>query len=237
MPRDPTGKPAVPSPIPPESKGRTKVLIIDDHPIFREGLRKVLQAEPDLVVCGEVASAAEALAAATTTRPDVAIVDITLDHSNGIDLIKDLELHWPGLPVLVLSNHDEALYAERCLRAGALGYVMKHHPPEHLIEAVHNVLQGKFHFSGEITNKILSQCGHGPVTSAGNPAERLSDRELQVFELYGKGRTTRQIATFLHLSVKTIESHRDHIKEKLGFADSAGLVHAAVQWVESQGGL
>ncbi|MCL5745743.1 MAG: response regulator transcription factor [Acidobacteria bacterium] len=205
--------------------------------MFREGLRKVLQAEPDLVVCGEVASAAEALAAATTTRPDVAIVDITLDHSSGIDLIKDLELRWPGLPVLVLSNHDEALYAERCLRAGARGYVMKHHPPEHLIEAVHNVLQGKFHFSGEITNKILSQCGHGAVASAGHPAERLSDRELQVFELYGKGRTTRQIATFLHLSVKTIESHRDHIKEKLGFTDSAGLVHAAVQWVESQGGL
>lgn len=232
-----TTKPEDSSDRPRDSPGKTKVLIIDDHPIFREGLRKVINAEPDLAVCGEAASAAEALASAAAVRPDIVIVDITLDHSNGIDLIKDLELRWPGVPILVLSNHDEALYAERCLRAGARGYVMKHHPPEHLIEAVHNILGGKFHLSDEITNKILSQLGQGAKAGTGNPAERLSDRELQVFELYGKGRTTRQIAAFLHLSVKTVESHRDHIKEKLCFTDSASLVHTAVQWVESQGGL
>lgn len=221
----------------PSQEEKARLLIIDDHPIFREGLRQVLDAEPGLSVCGEAASAPEALAAAAALQPDLAIVDITLDHSNGIDLIKDLGLQCPTLPVLVLSNHDEALYAQRCLRAGARGYVMKHQSPEHLVSAVHAVLQGRFHLSGEILDRILTRLGPSPKAGTDDHTGRLSDRELQVFEFYGKGQTTRQIATALHLSVKTIESHRDRIRGKLGFADSAALVRAAVQWVESQGGL
>lgn len=232
----PTTAPAPKSP-PGEASGKLKVLITDDHPIFREGLRNVINAEADLMVCGEASSAHEALENATRMLPDIAIVDITLEGSNGLDLIKDLRLRWPDLPLLVLSNHDESLYAERCVRAGARGYVMKHRPPEELVAAIRDAVRGKFHLADEITHKLLSKLGQGGAPGASDQVEQLSDREMQVFELYGKGRTTRQIAEFLHLSVKTIESHRDHIKEKLKFEDSASLVRAAVQWVESQSGL
>jgi DNA-binding NarL/FixJ family response regulator len=216
---------------------KTKVLVIDDHPIFREGLRKVINSEPDLTVCGEAEGAAEALAEIKALRPDIVIVDITLHQSSGIDLIKDMKLRWPNLPILVLSNHDEALYAERCVRTGARGYVMKTHSPQELLAGLRDVLRGKFHLSDAITNKILNKYIYGSSPDNSNPFEQLSDREIQVFELYGKGRTTRQISEILHLSVKTVESHRDGIKEKLDFADSTSLVRAAVQWVESQHGL
>jgi DNA-binding NarL/FixJ family response regulator len=212
---------------------KAKVLIVDDHPIFREGLRRVIDAEADLEVLAEAASAAQALAAATAQRPDLAIVDLTLEQSSGLDLIKDLAVRWTGLPVLVLSNHDETLYAERCVRAGARGYVMKDRPPAELIAAVHDVLAGKFHLGHGITHRILSKLGSPTSPAAGDLSEELSDRELQVFELYGRGRSTRQIADALHLSGKTIESHRDHIKQKLGFPDSTTLVHAAVHWLDT----
>lgn len=212
---------------------KVKVLIVDDHPIFREGLRRVINAEADLEVQDEASSAAQALAAAASQLPDIAIVDLTLEQSNGLDLIKDLTVRQADLPVLVLSNHDEALYAERCVRAGARGYVMKDRPPAELVAAIHDVLAGKFHLSHGITHRILTKLGHATGLAPGDVSEELSDRELQVFELYGRGRTTRQIAATLHLSVKTIESHRDHIKQKLGFPDSTTLVHTAVHWLEA----
>jgi len=216
---------------------KVKVMIVDDHPIFREGLRRIINAEPDLEVSSEAASATQALALAGEDRPDIALVDLTLDQSSGLDLLKDLGVRWAGLPMLVLSNHDENLYAERCVRAGARGYVMKDRPPAELIAAMREVLEGKFHLSQGITHRILSKLGHGTGRALGDLTEELSDRELQVFELYGRGCTTRQIASVIHLSVKTIESHRDHIKRKLGLLDSAALVHAAVHWIETQHGL
>jgi DNA-binding NarL/FixJ family response regulator len=214
--------------------GRRKVLIIDDHPIFREGLRRVIGNQRDLVVCGEATSVAEGLAAIKSLQPDLAIVDLSLHESNGIDLIKDLQVDGNHLPVVVVSFHEEALYAERCLRAGAHGYVMKSKPVDELLAAIRAAVDGKYHLSDSVTNRILSRIGHGVEGGKEDPVERLSDRELQTFELYGKGRTTRQIAEFFHRSVKTVESHRDRIKEKLGFIDSTTLVRAAVQWVESQ---
>lgn len=230
--RSKTAPPAV-APGASSDRRKVQVLIVDDHPIFREGLRQVINAEADLVVQGEASGAAQALEAATAQPPDIAIVDLTLEQSNGLDLIKDLAARRADLPVLVLSNHDEALYAERCVRAGARGYVMKDRPPAELVAAVHDVLAGKFHLSHGITHRILAKLGHATSLPPGDVSEELSDRELQVFELYGRGRTTRQIAETLHLSVKTIESHRDHIKQKLGFADSTALVHAAVHWLET----
>jgi DNA-binding NarL/FixJ family response regulator len=208
-------------------------MIIDDHPIFRAGLRSVIGNQRDLVVCGEAISVREALAAIKALQPDLAIVDLSLHESNGMDFIKDLQVNGNHLPVVVVSFHEEALYAERCLRAGAHGYVMKSQPVEELLAAIRDALNGKYHLSDSVTNRILSRIGHGERAKE-DPVERLSDRELQVFELYGKGRTTRQIAEFFHRSVKTVESHRDRIKEKLDFTDSATLVRAAVQWVESQ---
>lgn len=237
MTHKPPDRPPVPAPGPASATAKVRVMIVDDHPIFREGLRQIINAEPDLEVSSEAASAAQALAVASEQRPDIALVDLTLDQSSGLDLLKDLGLRWAGLPMLVLSNHDENLYAERCVRAGARGYVMKDRPPAELIAAVREVLDGKFHLSHGITHRILSRLGQGTGHLAGDLTEELSDRELQVFELYGRGRTTRQIASVLHLSVKTIESHRDHIKQKLGFPDSAALVHAAVHWIETQHGL
>ncbi len=218
-------------------RAKARVIIVDDHPIFREGLRRIIEAESNLTVVGEAASAAQALEVIAGGEPELVIVDLTLDQSNGLDLIKDLGSRWASLPVLVVSNHDEALYAERCIRAGARGYVMKDRPPTELIAAVNAVLGGRFHLSDGITHRILSRLGTGPHRAAGDLSEGLTDRELQVFELYGKGRTTRQIAELLKLSIKTVESHRDHIKEKLGFADSTSLVRAAVHWVEVQHGL
>jgi len=237
MPAESSACPPAAGPGPASAATKIRVMIVDDHPIFREGLRQIINAEPDLEVSSEAASAAQALAVASEHRPDIALVDLTLDQSSGLDLLKDLNLRWAGLPMLVLSNHDENLYAERCVRAGARGYVMKDRPPAELVAAVREVLEGKFHLSHGITHRILAKLGQGTGRIAGDVTEELSDRELQVFELYGRGRTTRQIADVLHLSVKTVESHRDHIKQKLGFPDSAALVHAAVHWIETQNGL
>lgn len=219
------------------SKRNIKVLIVDDHPIFREGLRMVLDAEKDLSICGEAGQSAEALDLIQQSKPDVALVDLTLDQSNGLELLKDIRVRWKSLPVIILTNHDEALYAERCIRAGANGYLMKHNPPEQLIAAIHDVLNGGVSLSESMKNQLLTKVSATHQPPKKDLAEELSDRELQVFELYGKGKSTREIAEILHLSVKTVETHREHIKAKLNFKDGNTLMRAAFQWVERQSGL
>ncbi|NQT93306.1 MAG: response regulator transcription factor [Lentisphaerae bacterium] len=217
------------------SKGRTgRILIVDDHPIVRNGLSHLIQREGDLTVCGEADSAADALALVEKTDPDVVLVDISLEGTNGLELTKAMHEQRPELSVLVLSMHDESLYAERALRAGARGYVMKQEAPEILIKALREVLAGKIYVSGAMASRLLSGLAHqrhGTAIQAG--VERLSDRELEVFELLGNGRTTREIAVQLGLGLKTIEAHRAGIKKKLGFQNAAEMVRAAVSWIES----
>jgi DNA-binding NarL/FixJ family response regulator len=213
---------------------KAKVLVVDDHPIVREGLSQVINHESDLTVCGEAESAQRALQVIDSTRPDVVIVDISLERSNGIDLIKDLKSRYPRLLMLVLSTHDESLYAERSLRAGARGYVMKQVAPQKLVGAIRQILKGEIYLSENMTGLLLHKIVSDQPTRGTSPLERLSNRELEIFELIGRGRKTRQIAEDLHLSIKTVETHREHIKEKLSLKDAVSLVRAAVQWVESE---
>ncbi len=213
---------------------KKRILIVDDHPLMRKGLALTLEAEADLEVCGQAASAEEALSMLDTVQPDLAIVDISLPGMSGLELIKHLHTWKPDLPVLVISRHDEALYAERAIRAGARGYVMKIEAVDVIVKAVRRVLAGGLYVSEEISERLLlSMTGHRR-TEARTPVELLSDRELEVFELTGRGLTTREIAERLHLSVKTIESYRARIKTKLGLRSAAELMQHAVQWVENE---
>jgi DNA-binding NarL/FixJ family response regulator len=214
---------------------RARVLLVDDHPIVREGLAGVIAQEADLVVCAAVASGPEALTAVGASQPDIAIVDVSLDGSHGIELAKELKTRHPTLPILMLSMHDEALYAERALRAGAKGYVMKREPPQKLLQAVRKVLRGGLSFSEAVTARMLERVSRSGAAEVPLPMERLSDRELQVLELIGEGRTTRQIADELHVSMKTVQAHREHLKEKLELPNAASLARFAVQWLEAEG--
>lgn len=214
--------------------GKARVVVVDDHPIVREGLLRVIDATPDLMVCAHAENIPQALAAIETTQPAVVIVDIALGGQNGIELIKDIKARLPDLPVLVHSMHDETLYAERCLRAGAKGYVMKQEPPQKLLEGVRQTLKGEVFLSEAMTRQMLSRISNGPPGRGYSPVELLSDRELEVFELLGRGHRTSEIADLLHLSDKTIQTYREHIKDKLDIADAVTLVRRAVQWVEAQ---
>ena len=212
-----------------ESKAR--VLIVDDHPIVRQGLAQLLNCEPDFMVCAEAGTARKAMAAIAETKPDVGIVDITLQGTNGIELIKNIVAQWPEFPVLVLSMHDESLYAERALRAGAKGYVMKQEAPEKLTSALRRILNGQIYVSEQLADKMMRKAIDGKALQDTSPVAILSDRELEVLQLIGQGHGTRQIAEDLSLSVKTIESHRAHIKEKLNLKTAPEMVRFAVQWV------
>lgn len=213
---------------------KKRILIVDDHPLVRKGLALTLEAEPDLEVCGQAASAEEALGMLDEVRPDLAIVDISLPGMSGLELIKHLHAWNPELPVLVISRHDEALYAERAIRAGARGYVMKIEAVDVIVKAVRRVLAGGLYVSQEVSERLLmSMTGHRRAAGQ-SPMELLSDRELEVFELTGQGLSTREIAERLHLSVKTVESYRARIKAKLGLRTAAELMQHAVQWVESE---
>jgi DNA-binding NarL/FixJ family response regulator len=214
-----------------------RVFIVDDHPIFREGLRQVINGQPDLRVCGEASTATEAIDGMASAEPDLVVVDLSLARSDGLDLIKDLRVRYPRLPVLVVSNHDESEYAERCLRAGCRGYIMKSRPPGDVVAGVRATLEGKIHVSEEIAHRMLERLSGGTSKSSRERFGGLTDRELQVFGLYGKGLSTREIAGELHLSIKTIQSHREHIKAKMQLANTSDLLRSAVQWVESQSGL
>jgi len=212
----------------------TRILIVDDHPITRGGLAELIRHEDDLTVCGEAESAAEALEKARSTRPDLVLVDITLPGRSGLELIKDLQSLRPNLPTLVLSMHDEALFAERALRAGARGYIMKHEGGDKVIRAIRVVLGGEVYVSEGVSRRVLaglSAAGHRALHS---PIEQLSDREFEVFQLLGEGLTTHQIGRRLNLSSKTVETHRMNIKVKLGFKSSCELIAHAARWIESE---
>jgi DNA-binding NarL/FixJ family response regulator len=217
-----------------EGPVKARIVVVDDHPIVREGLVRVLDQTADLSVCGQAENIAQALEIIRQTNPSLAIVDISLGGQNGLELVKDIKARYPELPVLVHSMYDESMYAERCLRAGATGYIMKEAPPHRLLGAVRQVLRGEVHLSEPMTKQILGRISGGPGGKGSSPGELLSDRELEVFELLGGGRSTKEIARVLHLSDKTVQTHREHIKEKLEIKDAVGLVRQAVQWVESQ---
>jgi DNA-binding NarL/FixJ family response regulator len=212
------------------STRRVRILIVDDHPVVRDGLIDLISHEPDLEVCGEAAEAGEAVRKVKEQHPDVVIVDLSLRSGHGIDLIEQIKAHDPGIRMLVSSMHDEELFAERALRAGALGYINKQETTEKVIEAVRQVLQGEIYVSPAMASRMLhTVVGGEPLNQ--DPIAGLSNRELEVFELIGDGLSTKQIANKLHLSPKTIETHRDKIKNKLNLANSNELTRRAVQWV------
>ena len=210
-------------------KGKFRIFIVDDHPILRQGLAQLLAQEKDLIICGQFEDAAHVPHAIDGPVGVLAIVDISLKGSSGIELLKNIKAQYPGLLVLILSMHDESLYAERALRAGASGYIMKQDPPDQVLVALRKVLSGEIYLSEKMSSKLMHQLVSGRVTESGSLMERLSDRELEIFGLIGQGRGTRQIAEQLHLSVKTVESHRAHIKEKLNLKSATELVHRAIQ--------
>jgi DNA-binding NarL/FixJ family response regulator len=223
-------------PSPPAGGEPAKVLLVDDHPIVRQGLAQLLEQENDLIVCGEADDARGALEAIDRLKPDIAIVDIMLKDINGIELIKKIKSRLGKLPVLVMSMHDESLYAERALRAGARGYIMKEEATDKMLIAIRRVMQGEIYLSERMISRILHRLADGK-SQADSPLDRLSDRELEVFRLIGEGLGTRQIAERLTVSVKTIESYRAHIKEKLELNTSTEVMHQAVQWVQKGGDL
>jgi len=214
--------------------GKRKVLIVDDHPMMRFGLTQLINNEPGLSVCGEAETAHQALAAIEKHKPDLVLADITLPDRSGLEMIKDIHAMYPGLAVLAVSMHDEAVYAERVLRAGGRGYVMKQEGGQKLMEAIRLVLSGQIAVSEKMSARILEIFSGRRTAGSGSPVELLTDREFEVFELIGQGKGTREIAQKLHLSVKTVEVHRLHIKEKLKLTTAPELVRHAVRWVESQ---
>ena len=206
---------------------------MDDHPLVREWLTTLINQQADLAVCGEAATAAEAMQAVAASNPEVAIVDISLKDSSGIELIKDLKRASPTLIVLVLSMHEESHYAERSLRAGAQGYIMKRETTRKVIQALRTVLEGKFYLSEAVAQAITTQFVEGKTVVTDSPIEQFSDRELEVFEMLGEGRATRQIAESLRVSLKTVQAYCARIKEKLHLDSATELLREAVRWHES----
>lgn len=215
-------------------KNKKRVLLVDDHPIMRHGLAQLIRAEDDLEVCGEGGSAAEGLALVGSLKPDLVVADLTLPDKHGLEFIKDVQSMYPGTLMLVLSMHDESLYAERVLRAGARGYVMKETAADMLVLAAHRVLGGGIYLSEKMSSLMLEMMAGQRKPVSSSALDRLTDRELEVLQLIGQGRATRHIAEQLHLSVRTVDAHRANIKEKLQLADGATLVRYAVRWMDTQ---
>jgi DNA-binding NarL/FixJ family response regulator len=218
------------------SKAKKRILIVDDHPMMRQGLAQLITSEPDLMVCCEADTAGQALDLAAAQKPDLALVDISLPDKNGLELIKDIHVLCPKVLILVVSMHDESLYAERVLRAGARGYIMKQEGGKKLVEAIRQVLSGRIYVSEKMSACILEIFSGRRSENAGSSVERLSDREFEVFQLISEGKGTREIAGHLHLSVKTVEVHRANIKEKLKVNTATDLIRYAVRWSEAQVG-
>jgi DNA-binding NarL/FixJ family response regulator len=217
---------------PPSEKSR--LLIVDDHPLFREGLRQLIEREPDLTVCGEASAAAEALQAIPQLKPDLVLVDISLGASSGIDLIKAIKNDYDDLQILVVSMHDESLYAERALRAGAMGYIMKHEPGKTVKTAIRKVLGGEMYLSEKMSSAVISKFMRGQGDRPASPLELLSDRELEVFRMLGQGKGTRQIAQDLNVTIATINSFRNRIKEKLHLKTATEVMLHAIQWFREE---
>jgi len=216
-----------------EKNTKSHILLVDDHPIVRERLAQLINQQDDLLVCGECGEADECLELLKQVSADLAIVDLSLKNTHGIDLIKQLHLRFPHLPVLVLSMHDEASYVERALRAGARGYVTKEEASQVIMTAIRRVLTGEIYLSEKMAGQVVGLFLRGYSTTAPNaPTTRLSDRELQLFELIGRGYPTKQIAETLKIEVKTVDSHRARLKEKLGIATIEELRAAAEQWLQ-----
>ena len=210
-----------------------RLVLIDDHPIMRHGLAQLIRAEDGLDVIGEAGSAREGLEVVGRLKPDLAVIDLTLPDKNGLELVKDIRALHPSTQCIVLSMHDETLYGERSLRAGARGYVMKEEAADHLISAIQKVLGGGLYVSETLNARMLEQVT-GSARARTTGMDSLTDRELEILALVGKGVATKNIATQLSISARTVEAHRSHIKEKLGITDGAALVRYAVQWVETR---
>jgi DNA-binding NarL/FixJ family response regulator len=211
-------------------KNARRILIVDDHPIVRQGLRRLMENEDDLSVCGEVETARDARTAIKELSPDAVIVDISLKQGDGIELVRDVRAHYPTLPMLVLSMHDEAIYAERMLSAGANGYIMKQAASEQFLASLRRVLDGGIYVSEAVGSNMIQKFATGGAYISANPIDRLSNRELQILHMIGKGMSTRETANSLNLSIKTVESHRQRIKRKLNLNTGAQLVQYAVNW-------
>ncbi|MCW1885941.1 response regulator transcription factor [Luteolibacter flavescens] len=209
-----------------------KIFVVDDHPMLRGGLRHSIGAEPEWTFCGEAANAAEALTLIPQVMPDLVIMDITLPDKSGLELIKDLQALCPSIPVLVFSMHDELLYAERVIRAGGRGYLMKGSSTEQFLKAMMDVLRGSLYLSERVAGQILNRLGRGNTRSG---LSSLTDRELEVFEMIGRGVPTPQIGETLHISPRTVDAHRTNIRLKLGLADAPAVMREAVVWVEMGG--
>lgn len=205
-----------------------KIFVVDDHPMMREGLRSVINREPDLTICSEADSAREAMARIGKASPDLALVDITLPDKSGLELVKDLKVLCPTLPILAISMHDDTLYTERMLRAGAKGYINKHQPPGELLKAIRQVLAGNLYMNPEISESLLNRFFKGG-SSNGSPLEILTDREFEIFQLLGKGRSAKEIAQQLRLSDKTVTVHNSNIRHKLKIKTTAQLIRLAVE--------
>jgi DNA-binding NarL/FixJ family response regulator len=210
-----------------------RIFLVDDHPLVREGLTNLINEQNDLIVCGEAEDSAGAITGITKTRPDVVLVDISLKNESGLELVKNLESQFPLVALIVLSMHDEALYAERALRAGARGYVMKRESTKSVLASIRRVLEGGVYVSERVVNSMARRFSSSPKGVENSPVERLSDRELEIFRLLGQGRTTAQIAEDLHLSLKTVQAYCARAKEKFGVSSLGELLRAAIRWEDA----
>lgn len=209
---------------------RARILLVDDHPLVRERLAEIINQEPDLMVCGEAQDRAGALAAMAAHRPELAIIDLALKDSDGLELIKDIRLHWPNVLMLVVSMYEESLYAERVIRAGARGYVTKQEATRDILSAIRRVLSGRVYLNENVSARIIDRLADRSVPGAATPAEMLADRELQVFELLGRGLAVKEIARRLRIATKTVDTYRRRIREKLNLQTSSQLLQHAISW-------
>jgi DNA-binding NarL/FixJ family response regulator len=218
----------------PTDRPRKRVLLVDDHPFMRAGLAQLIERQPDLQVCAEAGNPSEALQAIAQTRPDLILTDLTMPGRSGLEFVKDVVAQDAALSVLVISMHDEVVYAERALRAGARGYIMKEAGGEALLAAIRQVLRGDVYVSPRMSARILEGLSARKPRGSSSPIEKLTDREFEVFQLIGQGKSTREIAAQLHLSSKTVDVHRSNIKQKLELKDATALIRHAVRWIETQ---